>query len=135
MSWKRAPLYTACHDVCLYLEAQAQRATQSEELADDVARRARELLVHVCLALTFPVHRKEHLRRVDESVVAVRALLRLQGDVGAASRGFVRMVAAQLDTIGRMVGGWVKASDARMQERQRGLRSPTPNKETGRERL
>jgi hypothetical protein len=117
MSWKRAPLYTACHDLCRYLEAQSDRVARPQSVANATALRARDLLAAASCALTFPVWRAEHLRRVDESIVALRVLLRLQADVGEASPGFTRMIAAQLDAIGRMVGGWTKAQQARRRAR------------------
>ena len=111
MSWQRAPVYTRTHALCRFVgELGVQRAQDGPQtLLRELDARSRELLCAVSLALTFPRIRPLSLHRADEQVVCLRVQARLARDLRVVSPGWVRAMLAQLDEIGRMLGGWQRS--------------------------
>ena len=111
----RAPLYVHAYDLALEIE-RARRALQcTSEPVDDralahAAELARRLVTEVAQALTFPAERRAALAQVDRAVVALRVTLRIVGDLGDVSAGRLRAWQSALLSIGRMTGGWLKAT-------------------------
>jgi four helix bundle protein len=58
------------------------------------------------------VHRRASLTRADEALARVRVYLRLVARLGWMSGGQYEHVAAMVTEIGRLVGGWQKATTA-----------------------
>jgi hypothetical protein len=104
--WNRATVYVAAHDLALLLHGSL---TATSALAHEVRRRAVRLVEVLAVALSFPDRRTEALRRADELACGLRVVLRLVHDVGDLGAGALRRAAAELDVIGRMIGGWRRA--------------------------
>ena len=115
MSWRDAPLYIEAHDLAAWIVARS--ATWHEPaagcLAPRIAAAACDLVDAVALALTFPVHRADHLERADASIVVLRTELRLAEELHVVSTRGLRFACDRLRTIGRMVGGWRKRVERR----------------------
>ncbi|MCA8957319.1 MAG: hypothetical protein KDC87_14690 [Planctomycetes bacterium] len=105
MSRTHAPLYVVAHDLCRWLHGR--------QAPGDALRRARELALtlvgEVALALTFPKRRPDHLIAADETVVRLRCTLRVARDAGDLPANATRYAIAELDRIGRMLGGWQRS--------------------------
>ena len=112
---KQAPLYSSAFDLSCWLlkKVNARPSNWPGAFADEISALASALTTEVSLALTFPRERPEHQRRIDEIVVALRIRLRLAREVGWMSPGALRHAAAELRTIGRMLGGWRRQTSKR----------------------
>ena len=107
MTWWRAPLYVLAHDVARQL-GERLRERDGDWLAGRVREDSLQLLHQIGLALTFPDRRDAALRRADEDLLRLRLSLRLSRDLGLFSPRATRHLQHQLDTAGRMLGGWRK---------------------------
>jgi len=112
MTWRRAPLYVRSHDLATWLLAEVSRWPRPEAgcSAGRVADAVQDLVVDVSIALTFPADRDDHRRAADRGVVRVRVLLRVAESLGYLTSRRMRFVCAELDTIGRMLGGWGRSA-------------------------
>jgi len=109
-TWRRAPLYVETHDLCRWLvERQADRP--SSLLLHRLCQEALELLAAIAAALTFPAPRPIALHQADERVVRLRVFVRLAVDSGDLRPNAARYLAAILDRVGRMLGGWSRHLD------------------------
>lgn len=121
MSWERAPLYVQAHDLAAWLLAHVERwpAGSHADLRRRIAGTALELVEAVSLALTFPPARAAESERADCCVARLRVLLRLAAGLGLADARQVRFASGELDSIGRMVGGWRRAARLRTARAQK----------------
>ncbi|MBK8975175.1 MAG: hypothetical protein IPM29_04570 [Planctomycetes bacterium] len=103
MSRERAPLHARLHRLCVWLRTRDEHG--GHELAG-VRDAVEDLLVAVAEALTFPVGRDDSLDRADRQLVRVRVLLQVITDAHLIPRATARWLFAELDTVGRMLGGW-----------------------------
>ncbi len=128
MSWRRAPLYVQAHDLCHWLlERLASRATRDVAgLGVRLAHDAHAIVSEVALALTFPVDRAAHQAAADDAIVRLRVTLRLAEAIGLLTPRHVRHVAAELSSIGRMLGGWRRSTRQRTRgtHRTTGVEAP-----------
>ena len=113
--WSHAPLYVRAFDLARWFSSRQEDRVGAPfaDLAARMAAEAQELLVGVGLALTFPATRSRSLERADEAVVRIRLLTRLARELGALSAAQARFVSDELDTVGRMIGGWRRAKRRR----------------------
>ena len=120
MSWQRAPLYVRAHDLARWLMERAAgwRNPPERDLGRALNAQGLELSSSISLALTFPATRADHQERADESVVRIRSILRLARDLGVLSPRQLRYAGAELDAIGRMLGGWRRSTRARARVRR-----------------
>jgi len=109
MSRSQAPLYTRAHALCCFVGEFVAARSPVPGAMRAVEQGATELLCSLSLALTFPTSRRAWLSRADEEVVRLRARLALARDLRQASPGWVRAASAQVDEIGRMLGGWQRS--------------------------
>ncbi|MCP4654193.1 MAG: hypothetical protein GY856_02120 [bacterium] len=77
-----------------------------DHLSPLAADAACDLVTSVSLALTFQPTRAEHLECADHTIVRLRTLLRLAGQLDRLSAGGLRFASGRLREIGRMVVGW-----------------------------
>lgn len=110
MSEHHAPIYVAAHDLARWIleRIEAWPHERGGTLRQPLSETACQLLTAVSLAMTFPRKRVDHLRSADETVVRLRMLLRLAGDLALLSPGGLRHAQGKLLAIGRMLGGWQK---------------------------
>jgi hypothetical protein len=64
----RAPLYTAAHDLAVWLETH-RLGREGQDLLAELCALARELLFRIGAALTFAGPRRLHLRLADEAAI------------------------------------------------------------------
>ncbi len=115
MSWKRAPLYVRSHDLARWLhERLASMANRPDVgLVGAIGEEARRLVGAIALALTFPAGRRAHRDQADATLVRLRVLLRLAEELGFLSPRQRRYALGELQTLGRMVGGWQRSARRR----------------------
>ncbi len=108
MSPRNAPIYVRAHDLARWIHGHTSlvRARSQPDLAAELDALSRRLVTETALALAFPVTRHEHQRRADEALVGLRVRLRLSRDLAATTAAQLRHASAELDAIGRMLGGW-----------------------------
>ncbi|WP_145065994.1 hypothetical protein [Engelhardtia mirabilis] len=107
--------------------AEVARWPQPEAMcsAGRVADAVQDLVADVSIALTFPAERDDHRRAADRGVVRLRVLLRLAESLGYLTKRRMRFASAELDTIGRMLGGWGRSS-RRFSKSGAGAGAPRP---------
>lgn len=105
MIWRRAPLYVDCHDLARWLH-ERRLAAAADTMLGRLADEASILLSSVACALSFPDDRGTSLLAADRSVVRLRVHVRLAVEVGSLRPNAQRFLTAQLDRIGRQIGGW-----------------------------
>lgn len=107
-----APLYTRSHDLARWLLA---HLPGTAPLTERIQRGALDLLDALVLALEGR-RRPERLDAADEALLLLRAHLRLGHDAGLLDAERLMFLAAQLDDIGRQLGGWRKHLERRSVE-------------------
>jgi hypothetical protein len=113
VTWREAPLYVEAHDLTRWVIELARTWGDRDAgpLAARVVDAACALLEAVSLALTFPSGRALDLEEADRSIVRLRVLLRVAHELGLLSPSALRFACGQLQTAGKMVGGWRKRVD------------------------
>jgi hypothetical protein len=132
--WSRAPAYVAAHDLVLRLGESLQRAESAGFACRIVGRcalrQSQRVLESVALALSFPARRAVALRRADEALCALRVTARVAHDLGALGSGALRRAAAEMDELGRMLGGWRRSTrEANSKGTGPGLRARSARRE------
>ena len=100
------------YDLLLYLVPQLEKFPRSQKflLGDRIETRVLEILEMLIHAYYSPQPQKlPILRRVNLALEQLRYLVRLSHDLHHLNRQKYGFVAEQVNTIGRMVGGWIKA--------------------------
>ncbi len=109
MTWRRAPLYVDTHDLAVWLAMRSDRSGSTCGLLAVLQDEARELVADIAVALSFPEDRQAAIRSADQHAARLRVFNRLAREVGVLRPNRVRHVAARLDRIGRMLGGWSRS--------------------------
>ncbi len=110
MSWRHAPLYVRAHDLARWHLAHFRDAASYRELVAAASAAMVELLCSLALALTFPASRDRHREQADEALVRVRTLGSLACELSLMSPRQLRYMSGELVVLGRMLGGWRRAS-------------------------
>lgn len=137
MTWRRAPLYVSCHDLAVWLVAELASWPVPESCwtAERTARHLHGLVEDVAEALTFPDRREARRRSADLRVVRLRVVLRIAESSGFLTARCLRYVAAELDAIGRMIGGWERSARRRSASKETGAGAPRPEARGARRQL
>lgn len=133
MSAQRAPIYVQTHDLARWILERIETwpPERGVTLRGPLSETTCQLVTSVSLALTFPRGRLEHLHVADKSVVRLRMLLRLAGDLALFSPGGLRHAQGQLLAIGRMLGGWKKQLQPSPMQGSSGKEEPAAPKNQG----
>jgi hypothetical protein len=130
MIWKRAPLYVDCHDLARWLHERLLD-TAADALLVRIASDASDLLASIVCALSFPEDRMASLHTADRLVVRLRVLVRLAVELGSLRPNAQRFLTAQLDRIGRQIGGWRRHAGEPPRSRPRTADSSTASPTSG----
>lgn len=111
MSNRNAPLYVAAHDATVWIVGRCRTFDVVDHalVGAPLVEALRTILCAVTVALSFPADRKTALGDADRACAHGRVLARLARDAGPLTDEQVTHLIEQLDTIGRMIGGWRRA--------------------------
>jgi hypothetical protein len=108
----RAPIFTACWDLCAWL-LQKARPQPHDLLAQSLAQEGLRLLDTMTLALK-NIDREQALDEADVILLRLRLRLRLAVETELLDDRQGQYALQQTDDIGRQLGGWQKSlADAR----------------------
>jgi hypothetical protein len=102
----RAPIFVEAFDFAAWI--QRLLGPSPQPLARAIAGHALALVEAVALALK-QNSRRERLTQADELLVRLRIELRLAGEIGLLDMRRAQHGLAQLESIGRQLGGWQRA--------------------------
>ena len=110
MKVKRAPVYVRAFMLSEWLLSHHQRLVPdpSPELSAQIQRHAIRLLEVIAVALTFRHGRRARLIEANEDLVRLRMCIRLGAALTLYSAKQRRYVMAEIEEVGRMIGGWLK---------------------------
>jgi hypothetical protein len=114
MSWQRAPLYTRVHRLCVWFAGRRAGSSPPSRAIAACEEGLAELLVAVSAALSFPAVRDAQLQIADLALLRVRVLLRVAHDTQELPSKTLRWLASELDSCGRMLGGWRRSRSDRL---------------------
>ena len=108
------PIILKTYDFTLWLLPKVEKFNRAYRftVGEHLVSHALDLLLDLVQA-AYSAEKTAHLDRANLHVNAVRYLLRLAKDLKLLSLGSWEHAAERLDEIGRMVGGWQKASARR----------------------
>jgi hypothetical protein len=114
MSKERAqsPLFVKTYDYLLWLIPQTLKFPRSQRflLAERLSRLALEFYDQILEATMEPGTRAQMLRQADKTLTRLRLYTRLSYDLHCLNMGKFEHSARQLDEIGRLLGGWQRAT-------------------------
>ncbi len=108
LSWRRAPLYIDCHELCRWV-LERRSGGSPDSLLERICTESLDLLGAVANALSFPARRSQTLETADEIVARLRVFVRIASELGVIRPTGCRFLTASLDRIGRMIGGWSRS--------------------------
>jgi len=102
-------VYQKAYDTALYALPILNRLPKSYRgsLARDLQGGLTRMLVGIVAANHDPARRQEIIRRIDIDLEGVRTLLRLSHDLKLVPTKQYGVLAARLDEVGRLLGGWL----------------------------
>lgn len=105
-------VYQKAYDAALYALPLLNRMPKSYRgsVARDLQAGLTQILIGIVAANHDPVRRKEIIRQIDIELEGVRTLLRLSHDLKLVATKQYGLLAARLDEVGRLLGGWLGRS-------------------------
>jgi hypothetical protein len=111
---RTGPAIEAHYQFLLWLIPTLERLPRSQKflLGDRIQATALDVL-EALIEATYTRDRKAHLARANLGVEKLRFFFRLAVELRYLDRRRYEHAARALDDVGRMIGGWLKAHDAR----------------------
>lgn len=100
---------TKMHDLLLYLVPQLNKFPRSQKfvLGDRIEVKLLEVQEH-CLRAYYSREKRSHLLQANLTLEVTRHLVRLAHALRFFSNQTYAVTAEKIDTVGRMIGGWLK---------------------------
>jgi len=119
------PVVQKAYDLNRWLLPRVERFSRRYKLS--LGDRIQSAALDLCLALVEAGHAQSKdrpLHRASRYLDQLRILLRLASDVEELSLRQLEFVSGMNEEIGRMIGGWLKASRGREEPKRQGSLSP-----------
>lgn len=102
---------TRLHDLLMYLVPQLAKFPRDQKfvLGDRIQTRLMDVQEQ-CVRAYFGTEKQAHLVEANLTVESVRHLLRLAHSLRLMSAKAYGVASEKLDTVGRMLGGWIKST-------------------------
>jgi len=110
MKSMHAPLYVMGYDLLTWLVAHVSKLPRSQRyfIGERMRGAAADFVDNISLALHSRHRRGERLEAADAALMRLRVAVRLAGDAGLLTPKQRKFLRPQLNTLGRMLGGWLK---------------------------
>lgn len=104
-------ILTKLHDLLLYLVPQLAKFPRDQKflLADRIQVKVLDVQ-EACLRAYYSRDKVSHLRQANMSLEICRHLVRLSHDLRFLTTKTYGVLCEKMDEVGRMIGGWLKAS-------------------------